>query len=263
MINIVVCLKQVPDPEAPTSVYKVDNEGRHIILTGVPPVISPFDENALEAAIRIKAAHEGKISVLTIGRNLSRAVLRKSLAVGADELILVEDNVLVDLDSYSTASILAAAIKKIGKYDLILAGREAADSNAGVVGSGIAEILGISSITIARAIEVHSDNKVRVQRIVPDGYEVVETSSPVLVTVSNEVGELRSATIQEMVAAQKKPITVWNTESLDIQLPKTAKSRLLSLFIPKKEMRCEFVEGKTGEEMGENLALKLKESGLI
>ena len=263
MLNIIVCLKQTPDPEAPTSVYKVDSEGKHIILTGVPPVISPFDENALEAAIRIKTAIEGKISVISVGRNLSRAVLRKSLAVGADELILVEDDLLVDLDSHSTASMLAAAINKVGEYDLILTGREAADSNAGIVGSGIAEILGINSITIARMIEVPNDHKVRVQRIVPDGYEVLETTLPVLITVSNEVGELRSATIQEMVAAQKKPITVWNIESLGIQLDQTTKSKLISLFIPKKEMKCEFVEGQTSEEIGKNLAAKLREAELI
>jgi len=263
MLNIIVCVKQIPDPEAPTSVYKVDSEGKHIVLTGVPPVISPFDENALQAAIRIKTAHESKISVISVGRSLSRAVLRKSLAVGADELILVEDDSLVDLDSYSTASILAAAINKVGKYDLILTGREAADSNAGIVGSGIAEILGISSITIARAIEITNNNNIKVQRIIPDGYEVSETPLPILITVSNEVGELRSATIQEMVAAQKKPITVWNIESLGVQLAQMTKNKLLSLFIPKKEMKCEFVEGQTGEEAGSNLALKIRKAGLI
>ena len=263
MVNIIVFMKQVLDPEAPTSAYDVDSEGKRIILKGVPPVISPFDENALEAALRIKDTHQNKVIGISMGRNLSKAVLRKSLAAGADELILVEDDVFDDLDSYATASILATAVSKIGEYGLILAGRQAADSNDGVVASGIAEILGIPSVTIACGLELHTDSRARVKRLVSDGYEVVEVPLPALITVSNELGELRSVSIPEMIAAQKKPITVWNAESLGIQRPQPRKTNLLKLFIPEKEGICEFVEGETGEETGINLALKLREVEII
>ena len=151
------------------------------------------------------------------------------------KLILVEDDIFADLDSYSTAYLLAAAIRKLSEYDLILSGREAADTNAGIVGLGIAEMLGIDCVNIARKIEVSNNKKLRVQRILPDGYEEVETPLPALVTVSNEVGELKSVTIQEMMAAQKKPLTVWKTENLGVELPSAMKSKLLNLSIPRKK----------------------------
>jgi electron transfer flavoprotein beta subunit len=263
MLNIIVCVKQVLDPEAPTSVYRIEADGKHISLKGVPPVINPFDENALQAAILIKAAQPAKITVLSLGHSLSRGLLRKTLAYGADELILVEDEKLVDLDSSTTAFVLGNAIKKIGTYNLVLTGREAADTNAGVVGSGIANILGINVINIARKVEVKSENKLAVQRIIPDGYEELETGLPALVTISNEAGTPRAATVQEMMAAQKKPITTWKLADIGVDLPAGGKSKLVSLNLPKRETKCEFAEGDTPEAKGANLAKKLKDAGVI
>ncbi len=262
MVNIIVCIKQVLDPEAPTSAYKVDDETNRMIQKGVPPVMSPFDENALEAALRIKDVHQSKITVLSLGRNLSKAVLRKSLAAGADELILLEDDAFDDLDSYTTASILSTAISKIGEYDIILAGIQAADSNAGVVGSGIAEILDIPSIITARKVEL-DDGKLRVERVLSDGYEVIEMPLPALITVSNELGELRSVALKEIMAAQKKPLTTWSAESLGVDPLPMRRARLLKLFIPQKESRCEMLPGETAGELGANLALKLREKQII
>jgi electron transfer flavoprotein beta subunit len=263
VLKIIVCVKQVLDPEAPTSVYKIDNDGKHVNLKGVPPVLNPFDENALQAAILIKAAHESKITVVSLGNSLSKGLLRKTLAYGADEIILVEDERLVDPDSFITAFLLGNAIKKIGGYNLILTGREAADTNAGVVGSGIADILGINVINIARKVEIKSDNKLAVQRIIPDGYEEVESALPALVTVSNEVGTPKAATVQEMMAAQKKPIITWKIADLGVELPSSAKSKLMNLFIPKRETKCELAAGETAEDKGTNLAVKLREAKII
>ena len=262
MVNIIVCIKQVFDPEAPASAYKIDAEARRVILKGVPPVLSPFDENALEAALRIKDAHDSKVTVLSMGRNLSKAVLMKSLAVGADELLLLEDSAFEEMDSYATAFTLASAIKKLGGYDLILTGREAADTNAGTVGSGIAEILGIPSITIARKVEL-DDGKVIAERVVSDGYEVIEAPLPSLITVSNELGELRYATVKELVASRNKPIMTWDAQELGVTPSQMRQARLLSLFVPQKESRCEVVGGETPEEMGANLALKLREAQIL
>jgi electron transfer flavoprotein beta subunit len=265
MIKIVVCMKQVLDPEAPTSAYNIDTDNNHILLKGVPPVLNPFDTNALQAALTIKHTKETKIRVISLGRNLSRALFKKALAYDTDEAILVEDNALADLDSYSTAYLLAAAIKKMGEFDLILTGREAADTNAGVVGSGIAEMLGINCINIARKVEVTADRKLRIQRIIPDGHEEIETSLPTLVTISNEAGDLKPVTVQEIMAANKKPLTVWKLENLGVGLPSTMKNKLLNICIPKIETKCELIRSRTGDdaETGQNLALKLKELGLI
>jgi electron transfer flavoprotein beta subunit len=262
MLNIIVCIKQVLDPEAPASAYKIDAEARRVILKGVPPVLSPFDENALEAALRIKDAHESKVTVISAGRNLPKAVLMKSLACGADELVLLEDGAFEEMDSYATAFILATAIKKLGQYDLILTGREAADTNAGAVGSGIAEILGIPGVTIARRVEFNN-GKVRVERVVSDGYEVIEAPLPILITVSNELGELRYANVKQLVASRNRPIMTWSANELGVDPSPMKQSRLLRLFIPQKETRCEVVEGESPEEIGANLAIKLREARIL
>jgi len=190
-MKIIVCAKQVPDPSASSSGTTVDTESMQVIPPqGTPPVISPYDENALEAALMIKDAQGAQVTVLSLGRNLAKPVLRRSLAVGADELILLQDNAFEKLDSYATAHILTAAIREIGDYDLILCGRQAADTDAGQVGSGIAEILKIPGITAACKVEP-GNGKVMVERVVSDDIEEVEAPMPALVTVSSEIGDLR------------------------------------------------------------------------
>ena len=263
MLDIIVCIKQVLDPEAPASVYEVDDEKKRVLQRGVPPVMSPFDENALEAALRLKDDGKARITIMSLGTGLSKAVLRKSLAAGGDGLILLEDDAFSSLDSYTTVLVLAAAIKKTGKYDIILTGMQSADSNAGVVGSGIAETLGIPSVTTARRVELQGDKKVRIERAVSDGYEMIEVNTPVLITVSNDLGALRSISTRALMAAQKKPIKTWNAKSLGIRLPLMGKTELLKVFIPQKEAKCELVPGKTEEELGANLALKLRETQII
>jgi electron transfer flavoprotein beta subunit len=264
MRKVIVCMKQVLDPEAPSSTFKVDSEARRVMPPkGVPPVLNPFDENALEAALRIKDTQDTEITVISMGRNLAKPVLRKSLAAGADKLIILEDEAFGDLDSYSTAQVLALAIKKLGEYDIILCGREAADTDAGQVGSGIAEILGIPSVTLIRKIEAN-DSKARIERALSDGYEVIEAPTPVLVTASSEVGELRSANLKSIMEAQKKAITVWNAQELGIDISQMKRVNLLKLYIPAhREGKCETVEGQSLEEAGANLAMKLREAGIV
>ncbi len=263
MLNIIVTVKQVLDPEAPPSIFRIDPEAKRAIAApGVPPVLNPYDENALEAALRIKDLHQCEVTAISMGTKLAKAVLRKCLAAGADELFLLEDDAFENLDSYSTALILTAAIKKIGKYDLILTGRMAADTNAGEVGSGIAEVLGIPAITTARKVEL-IDDKVRLERVLSDGYEVIESPLPVLVTVSHELGELRSVPLQQLMAAQKKPVTTWRCQDLGFTSPPTGRIKMLKLYIPHKEARCELIDGETEEEKGANLALKLREAKIV
>jgi electron transfer flavoprotein beta subunit len=259
MLNIIVFAKVVMDPEAPVSTFRIDPEARRAIPgPGVPPVLNPYDENCLEAAIRIKELHPSKITVISAGKDIPKAVVKKCLAVGADDLVILEDDMFEELDGYTTAYILAEAIKKLGEYDLILAGRMAADTNAGQVGSGVAELLGIPSVTVAQKVEVN-DGRVRIERAVADGYEVVEVPLPCLVTVSHELGELRSATVQGLMAAQKQPFTVWQAQDLAVEISSKRRSQALKLFMPRKEVECEIVAGETPEEAGANLALKLRQ----
>jgi electron transfer flavoprotein beta subunit len=263
MLNIIVFVKVVIDPEAPITTFRIEPKTQRAIWSeGVSPVLNPYDENALEAALRIKELHSSRITVVSMGKNVPKVVMKKSLAVGADELIILEDDTFENLDGFATAYVLAAAINRIGEYNLILMGRMAADTNAGLVGSGVAEFLDIPSVTVAQKIEV-SDGKVRVERVVGDGYEVVEVSLPCLITVSHELGELRSATIQGLMAARKQPFTTWQAQDLAIDVSSMRRSKMIRLFMPEKKSKCQMVEGMTPDELGVNLALKLKELKLI
>jgi electron transfer flavoprotein beta subunit len=258
MLNIIVCVKVVTDPEAPASTFKIDPAGKHVLPgPGVPPVLNPYDENALEAALKIKESQPAKITIVSGGKSIPKAVIKKSLAVGADDLIIIEDEALEETDSYTTAFILAAVVKKTGAFDLVLAGRMASDTNAGQVGSIMAEVLGVPIITDARKIEV-KDSRVKIERVKADGYDVAEAALPCLIGVSHELGELRQATVKGLMAAQKQPFTTWKVADLGISLL-AGRSKAQRLFIPERKVNCEIISGETPEEAGANLALKLRE----
>ncbi len=262
VLNIVVAVKQVLDPEAPPSIFKIDPEAKRVIpAAGIPPVLNPYDENALEAALKIKDIHQGRITAISMGAKLAKAVLRKCLAAGADELIMLEDQAFNNLDGNTTAYILATAITKIG-YDLILTGRQAADTDAGQVGSGIAEFLGIPAVTIARKVEV-DNGKLRVERVVSDGYQVVEAPLPALVTVSHELGQLRNVALRQLMAAQDKPIQAWGYQDIGIEALPVRRTSMIDLYIPLRESKCEIVNGNSEEEAAANLALRLWESRIL
>ena len=266
-MNIIVCVKQVIDPEAPPASFKVDPTTNKVVPPqGVSPVINPFDENAVEAALRIKDAQGAKITAITMGINLLRDVIKKPLSMGADELILLEDEAFSEGDSWSTAYALAMAIKKIGDYDLILCGREASDTNAGQVGSGIADILGLPNVTLAQKIDI-TDSKARVERVTADGYEVIEVNLPALITVSNEFGEARYPTIKGIMAAKKIEPVTWKPADIGIEPSQIGiigrRTKILKLFQPVHEGKCEIVEGESPEEAAVNLALKLREAKIL
>ncbi|MCH8090515.1 MAG: electron transfer flavoprotein subunit beta/FixA family protein [Chloroflexi bacterium] len=261
-MNIIVCVKQVPDPQMPMASFKIDPATNKLVPTpGIPPVINGYDEQAVEAALRLKEANGGKITALSLGKELVSDVIKKPLSMGADELILLQDDAFEDGDDYVTAHALAAAIKKIGEYDLIICGRQASDFDSGVVGAGIGEILGLPVITIARDIKM-TNGVIRVERVVPDGYEVVEASPPVVVTVSNELGQPRYPTLRGIMAAGRKQPTVWSAQDLGLDTT-VSRMKLLKLYQPDKISQCEFIEGGSPAEAGVNLALKLREAKII
>src|SRR5215210_6487760 len=142
VMKIVVTLKQVPDPDIPPSHFKVDEAANVVVPpSGVAPVMNGYDANALEAALRLKEKHGGKVTVLTLGSSEARDTLKRAIAMGADGAVLVDDPALRDGDSVTTATALARAVERIGEYDLILSGRQASDTDAGQVPLGLAELL--------------------------------------------------------------------------------------------------------------------------
>ena len=267
-MQFIVCVKQVPDPEAPPASFKVDASTNKVVPPpGVPPVISTFDEIAVEAALRVKDAQKGdKITVISLGNNLVRDVVKKPLAMGADELVLLEDPSYEEGDSWSTAYAIAMAIKKIGTYDIIFCGRQAADWDGGQVGLGIAQILGIPSVTLVKKVEV-ANGKVRVERMVADGFEVVEVSTPCLITVTNELGEPRYAPLKGIMKAAKIQPIVWKPADIGVQPSQIGaqgrRTKLVKLFQPVKEGKCEIVAGENVADAAVKLALRLRKAKVI
>jgi electron transfer flavoprotein beta subunit len=263
MKNIIVCMKQVIDPEAPLSLFKIDSEAKQAIVPkATPPVLSPFDENALEAALKIKDVQPVNVTVISLGKKLTRTVVKAPLAAGADQLVLLEDEAFSDFNTFLTASAIAAAVRKLGSFDLVLCGLLASDTNAGQVGTGIASILGIPCLSAARRVEMVND-KIKVERILADGYETVEIVAPAVVTTSYEVGTLREPGVEAFMSANKKPITVWNAQALGIDTAKPARAKFAKMYQPVREGKCQMVEGVSPEEKARTLVSKLKESKVI
>ena len=264
-LNIAILAKQVIDPEIPMSAFQVDRENRRVVTpANIPPVVNGFDENAVEAALQIKDTQEATVTVVSMGKAFSMDVMKKPLSMGADELVLLQDDSFENsIDSLTTAQILVAALKKLGEFDLVICGRQASDWDNAQVPLGVAELLGISCVTLGKKVEV-GDGKVVVERIVPEGYEVIEAPLPALVTVSNELGQPRYPTLRGIMAATRKKPTIWGAQDLGID-PSSLVPRLnlVDLFVPTSVKECELIEGDTEEELGRNLALKLREAKLI
>jgi len=258
-LNAIVCVKQVPSPEAPLSVVEIDSKELQVRVRGLPPEINPLDGTALEAALQLKEAHGGKITVLSVGDRLSEGVLRKVLAAGADELITVQGEGLNDLDSYSTALILYKAIEKIGEYDLILTGKQSADWNSEQTGLILAELLKVPAVSSVKKIEI-VDSEALLTTVRIGGYDVVKAPLPLLATVSSELGELRYISLMALKKAREKPIKIWRVEDLQLDASMLKKRKVVELLKPKLERVCTFIEGRTPEEKGKNLAIKLRDA---
>ncbi len=262
-LKTIVCIKQVPDPEGSPSAFVVDSIAKKVVPVGISPGINPFDANALEAALQLKDNNGGNVTAISMGHKLSLPVLRKALAVGADELILLEDEYFADLDSYSTALVLASAIKKVGDFGLIMVGRQAADWNSGQVGPIIAEILQTTSITVVQRVTV-ANNKLVAERLMRSGYEIVSTKLPAVVSVSSEIGKLRLPTLKAIKEARTKPVTTLDARSLGINGGTLQHNQLVALTRPPPSKRsCLFTSGESSQEKGQRLAVELKRSKVL
>jgi electron transfer flavoprotein beta subunit len=263
-MNIIVCVKQINDPEAPPGSFSLDNVNN--LSSASSPVLSPFDEIAVEAALRIKEQAGARITILSLGVDLRRDIVKKPLSMGADELVLLEDPAFIGGDSWSTAYALALAIKKIGQFDIILCGRQAADWDSGQVGSGIAEILGLPGVTLSRKIEVEG-NKARVERVIPDGFELIEVDLPAVITLSNEHAPPRLPNVRGIMMAKRKEPIVWKPGDIGADPAKIGvngrRSKLIKLFQPVRDTKCEIITADTQEDSAARLAAKLREVKVI
>jgi len=212
MVESIVCLKQTFD----VSKITIDTDSNKPITTGVPKKISDFDKNALEEAVKLKEALGGSVKTLTIGQTDKLTEnLREALAIGADISYALDDPAFTELGSSGTAAVLAAAVKKLEKYDIILCGEASIDNYSGQVGPQLAEMLGIPVVAYAKKMEVDGDT-VKIERTVGATSEKVEVKLPVLVTVSKEMNEPRLPNLMQIMGASGKPIETWNAEAIGL-----------------------------------------------
>ena len=270
-MNIIACVKQVPDPDVPVSAYGVDSEANRITLPDdVPLVISPYDENALEAGLQLKDRVGGRLTTVSLATRPAEEVLRdlkQSLAMGADEAILLDDPGFRGGDSWSTAYSLAMAIERIGEYDLVLCGLQAADWDAGQVGLGIAEILKLPAASYVTRLEP-GDGRVRARRVVENGHELLELPTPCLLTVaSDESLAPRIAPLPGIIKAKKRKIPVWSASDLGADpsmLGATgARTNLDRLTLPDFEGVCELIQHEDPKQAAGILAERLQAEKII
>jgi len=263
MPHIICLAKQVPDPETPASQFKVDEAAKKVLpVPGIQPVPSQFDTIGVEAALRIKdKLPDTIITIVSVGPDSSRDTIKHCLAMGADEGVHINDPALANADHWATADVLTAAIQKLAPYDLIIAGRQAVDWDMGVVGSTIAEALGIPVVTIAKGVDYDS-GKVTAERVLLDGFETVEAPAPCVVTVSNELGEPRYPQLRQIMMAARKEVKTWTLSDLGIPAPPN-RVNLEALFVPETKVETEFIDGDSPKEKAEKLALRLREAKLI
>jgi len=209
-MKIVVLVKQVPD----THEVKLDRKTGTLIREGVPSIINPEDKNALEEALQLKEAMGARVVVVSMGPPQAEDALREALAMGADEAILLTDRAFAGADTWATATTLGHALKKIGDFDLVLAGRQAIDGDTAQVGPQLAEYLKVPQVTYVREFAV-KDDRVRAQRTLEDGFEEIEAQLPALLTITQEANEPRyPAAGAIMTAYRDREVTFWGAEDV-------------------------------------------------
>ena len=209
-MEIVVCVKQVPD----TTDVKVDPQTKTLVRDGVRSVLNPFDAFAIEEGLRLKERTGGRVTVITMGPPQARAVLEEALAMGADDAALVSHQAFAGSDTLATSYALSQAIRKIGKFDIVICGKQAADGDTAQVGPGIAVRLDIPQIIFVSRIAEISKERIVAWRITEEGHEVVATKLPCIISVVKEANTPRFASFSGKVRAKRANIPVWGADDL-------------------------------------------------
>jgi electron transfer flavoprotein beta subunit len=262
-LNIAVTVKQVADPNIPQSHVQLDAAAKRLVTPfGIPPVMNGYDANALEEALRLREAHGGKITAVSLGEEVSRDTLKRAVAMGANTAVLLSDPAWLHADSANAGQLLAAGIKKAGPFDLVLCGRQASDTDGGQVLHWIAHYLGIPVITPVTKIESFADGALIVQRLTDNGVQRLRVKLPALLGISSEINEPRLPSMRGLMGAGRAMISAWKKNDLAVRLPEP-RVVLRKLAIQRRVGKAEMIAGKTGAEQGAALAAKLREKGLI
>ena len=248
-MNVLVCIKQVPDNSV---VPKLDPNTNRVVTEGVELMESPFDLNAVEAGLKLVEENGGEVSVLTLGGESAKTSLRYGLSMGAAKAYLLKDPAFEESDSWGTSYGLAKAIQSIGNFDVILCGKQAIDNDAGQVGPGIAEQLGISQITYVSEIVSVTEDTLTAKRVSPAGEEVVEAKLPALLTCEKSLNEPRYPTLKRTRMANRMEIPVLDCAAIGADVSKVGKnspSSIKRIYAPAPRQSGELIKGEA-EEIG-------------
>jgi electron transfer flavoprotein beta subunit len=218
-MNIVVCVKQVPDT---WSEKKLDASDSTLDRAATDPVMNEMDEYAVEEALKLQEAHGGEVTILCMGPDSATETVRKALSMGADKAIHVVDDALHGSDAVATSLALARAVEKAGQssaVDLVLLGSESSDARMSVVPAMLAERLGYPQLTFAKEVTVDAGeggSTVTIKRLTDDGYQVVTASTPAVVSVVEKINEPRYPSFKGIMAAKKKPVETWGLGDLGV-----------------------------------------------
>jgi electron transfer flavoprotein beta subunit len=228
----------------------------------VKSIINPFDMYALEEAVRLREKSGGKTTVVTMGPPQAEAALREAISLGIDEAILLSDRAFAGSDTWATSYTLSGAIKKIGAFDLILCGKQASDGDTAQVGPGISTHLDIPQVTYVKKIEQVRGGSMRVERMMEEGYEIIETPLPCLLTVVKEINEPRLPSLKGMMRAKSAQITVWSQKELNLDPAQIglcgSPTQVIKIFTPPPRVGGQILSGET-QEIAEKLAELLKD----
>ena len=256
-MHSVVCIKQVPD----TIEVRIDPEKNTLIRDGVESIVNPLDMFAVEEALRLKERLGGKVTALSLGPPQAEAALREVISMGVDEGILVSDPAFAGSDTWATSYALAMAIRRIGDFHLILCGNQASDGDTGQVGPGLATHLDLPQITYVRKIEGIDRTHVVAERLLEDGYAVIDAPIPCLLTVVKEINEPRFPTLKGKIAARKAEIVRWTAEDIGADRSKIglegSPTRVVKIFTPPARTRGQVLTGEP-EDMASQLIERLK-----
>jgi len=262
-MNILVCIKQVPD----TTEVKINPETGTLMREGVPSIVNPFDMYAIEEALRLKEKFGGKVTVITMGPPQAKESLREAVSYGVDEGILISDKAFAGSDTLATSYTLSHAIKKIENFDLIICGKQAIDGDTAQVGPGIAEWLEIPFVAFVKKIEEVTNEYLRVERMMEDGYDIVELPLPALMTVVKEINVPRMPSLRGKMKASKYEPIIWNTEHINVHQDrlglKGSPTQVFKVFSPKLRTKGEIIDGESVDEKAGKLVSKLKEAKIV
>ncbi|MCK5722145.1 MAG: electron transfer flavoprotein subunit beta/FixA family protein [Gammaproteobacteria bacterium] len=263
-MNIIVCLKQVPDTETQ---IKVGSDGKSIVTDDIKWVMNPYDEHGVEEALRIKEKFGGEVTVVGLGPKRVTESIRTALAMGADKGMLISDEALEGSDSLAVAKALAAAIKELD-YDLIFSGQRGVDDDMGVVGANIAELLDMPQLSVIDKVEVAEDGKsVKVNRPIEGSTLVIESPLPALITTQKGLNEPRYASLPGIMKAKKKPFDEKTLSDLGLDAAEfgegARKVKILEITPPPAREAGKIVEGETPQEKAAGLAKLLHDEAKV